>query len=276
MGAGQPGLFATFTTPLRKHLQRPLPQQHKAPDHRRFMLVAVVTSLALLINHYLAINTSLPELLQTLANFSGQSAQPWLRALYQSPWRELLAHLWWLTAIMVGYVLLPALVIRLVFREQLRDYGLGWQHTGTHWRYYALLGGVMALLAVLASFNSTFLHTYPFYSLAGRSLTDLLLWELLYVVQFFAVEFFFRGFLLRSLESRIGIYAIYVSSLVYLTIHLPKPFLECAGSLAFGLILCLLASLSRSIWGGVLVHVCLAVSMDLLSLLQRGQLPTSF
>ena len=41
------------------------------------------------------------------------------------------------------------------------------------------------------------------------------------------------------------------------------------------LILCLLAWRCRSIWGGVLVHVCLAVSMDVLSLLQRGALPTT-
>lgn len=259
-----------FLTPIRTLLQQPLPD---SVDHRRMLIVAVVTSVALIINHYLAIQTSLTDGLQWFANFTDQSATPWFRWLRQSHWVALLSQAWWAMWLLIGYVLLPMLAIRLLLRESPLEYGLRLNEVLRHWRYYAIFGGVMAGMAILASFNSTFLNTYPFYHLAGRSWTDLLLWELIYVLQFFCIEFFYRGFLLRGLQPSLGIASIYVSSLVYLTIHLPKPFLECAGSLAFGLILCLLGSLSRSIWGGVFVHVVLAVSMDLLSLFQRGQLP---
>ena len=259
-----------FLTPIRTLLQQPLPT---SVNHRRMLIVAVVTSLALIINHYLASQTSLTDGLQWFANLTDQSATPWFRWLRQSHWMVLLGHAWWAMWLLIGYVLLPMLAIRLLLRESPMEYGLRLNDVLHHWRYYAIFGAVMAGMAMLASFNSTFLNTYPFYHLAGRSWTDLLLWELVYVLQFFCIEFFYRGFLLRGLQSSLGIASIYVSSLIYLTIHLPKPFLECAGSLAFGLILCLLASLSRSIWGGVFVHVVLAVSMDLLSLFQRGQLP---
>lgn len=259
-----------FLTPIRALLQQPLPD---SVDHRRMLIVAVVTSLALIINHYLAIQTSLTDGLQWFANLTDQSAMPWFRWLRQSHWMVLLGHAWCAMWLLIGYVVLPMLAIRLLLRESPLEYGLRLNDVLKHWRYYAIFGGVMAGMAILASFNSTFLNTYPFYHLAGRSWTDLLLWELIYVLQFFCIEFFYRGFLLRGLQPSLGIASIYVSSLVYLTIHLPKPFLECAGSLAFGLILCLLASLSRSIWGGVFVHVVLAVSMDLLSLFQRGQIP---
>jgi len=257
-------------TPIRTLLQQPLP---KSVDHQRMLIVAVVTSIALIINHYLAIQTSLGEGLQRFANLTDQSPAPWFRCLRQSSWGVLLGHAWWAMWLLIGYVLLPMLAIRLLLRESPMEYGLRLNDVLHHWRYYAIFGGVMACMAIIASFNSTFLNTYPFYHLTGRSWTDLLLWELIYVLQFFCIEFLYRGFLLRGLQPSLGIASIYVSSLVYLTIHLPKPFLECAGSLAFGLILCLLASLSRSIWGGVFVHVVLAVSMDLLSLFQRGQLP---
>lgn len=243
--------------------------------HRRLLLFAVLTGTALLINQYLAINGSLRHLVDALASFTGESRTLLWRDVHQSGFAGLLGQARWAGWLLLGYVIIPALVIRFVLRERLADYGLRWGDTGVHYRYYLLFGGVMASLAFIASFSDTFLNTYPFYPLAGRSWLDLLLWELLYVVQFFCIEFFYRGVLLRGLRPVMGLYAMYVSSLVYLTIHLPKPFMECFGSLLFGLLLCLLAWRCRSIWGGVLVHVCLAVSMDVLSLMQRGALPGS-
>lgn len=268
-----------FLAPLTSLLTDPslaTPTLRGLAAHRHLLLLCAVTAVALLINQYLAIDGSLRQSTNWYAALAGEHpAQTW-RTVQQSGFAGLLEQARWAGWLLIGYVLLPTLVIRLVLRHRLADYGLAWGDTGKHFRYYLIFGGIMAALAVLASFHASFLNTYPFYPLAGRSWIDLLLWEMLYVLQFFCIEFFYRGVLLRGLRPVIGIYAIYISSLVYLTIHLPKPFLECAGSLMFGLILCLLAWRCRSIWGGVLVHVCLAVSMDLLSLLQRGALPVQW
>ena len=68
-------------TPIRSLLQQPLP---RSVDHRRMLIVAVVTSIALIINHYLAIQTSLGEGLQWFANLTDQSPAPWFRWLRQS------------------------------------------------------------------------------------------------------------------------------------------------------------------------------------------------
>jgi uncharacterized protein len=262
---------SAFLQPLRRVLQQPLPGG--TPDHKRLLIIAVTVSLALLINHYLAIHGNLLQALNQLAGLLGESPQQWMRPLRQSPWYELAHHVWWGGWLLFGYVLAPMLVMRWLLRDSPLNAGLRLGDTLLHWRYYALFAAVMAVIAIIASFSDSFLQTYPFYSLAGRSWTDLLLWQLIYVTQFFCIEFFYRGFLLRTLQPTFGVGAIYISSLLYLTIHLPKPLMECVGSLLFGLILCLLATVSRSIWGGVFVHVCLAVSMDLLSLWQRGQFP---
>jgi membrane protease YdiL (CAAX protease family) len=61
--------------------------------------------------------------------------------------------------------------------------------------------------------------------------------------------------------------------LPYLMIHFPKPWLEATGAIFFGLFPGMLALRTRSIWGGVLVHVSIALSMDLLALLQTRGLP---
>ena len=44
----------------------------------------------------------------------------------------------------------------------------------------------------------------------------------------------------------------------------------------FGLFLGILALRSRSIWGGAAVHMTVALSMDMLSLMQRGRLPVQW
>lgn len=87
------------------------------------------------------------------------------------------------------------------------------------------------------------------------------------------LKYFFRGFMLETLAPRLGAGAIFVMAVPYMMIHLSKPWPEAAGAIAFGILLGILALRSRSIWGGALVHVTIALSMDLMSLAQTGRWP---
>ncbi|MDZ7829422.1 MAG: CPBP family intramembrane glutamic endopeptidase [Halofilum sp. (in: g-proteobacteria)] len=129
------------------------------------------------------------------------------------------------------------------------------------------------LFAFLASHSEAFTRTYPFYDHAGRSWTDLVAWECIYLTQFLFLEFFFRGFLLKSLAPRLGAVSIFVMAVPYTMIHFAKPWPEAFGAVLFGLLLGMLALRSRSIWGGFLVHATIALSMDLLSLWQTSGWP---
>ena len=129
---------------------------------------------------------------------------------------------------------------------------------------------------VLVSFGEDFVNHYPFYKLAGRSWFDLLAWELLYLSQFVFLEFFFRGFILQALRPAMGANAVWVMCVPYLMIHFPKLWLEATGAILFGLFLGILALQSRSIWGGVLVHAGVAVSMDIAALLRKQEIPTQW
>lgn len=240
---------------------------------RRVVAVLATVSVSLLILHYAKFATNLQGLLQWLGEWRGTS---YLQQLGASGWLELAGYLWWTGCHLFTFILLPWLVIRWVFKERMRDFGWRWNQVGEHWRGYLLLLSPILVFVVLVSQGEDFVHHYPFYRSAGRSWLDLLLWELLYLSQFVFLEFFFRGFMLNALRPALGANAIWVMCVPYMMIHFPKLWLEATGAILFGLFLGILALKSRSIWGGVLVHAGVALSMDVAALLKKGQLPGSF
>jgi membrane protease YdiL (CAAX protease family) len=139
------------------------------------------------------------------------------------------------------------------------------------------LGLLLLILPVIlaASFTPTFQRAYPLYRLAGRSLFELIAWEVQYVCMFFAIEFFFRGYLLFGLRRAFGSQAIFVAMLPYCMWHFSKPPIEALASILAGLLLGTLALASRGIWGGVLLHVAVALTMDFSAVLQKHGLPST-
>ena len=109
---------------------------------------------------------------------------------------------------------------------------------------------------VAASRTQAFRDTYPFYRSANRSYDRTCsTWEAIYVAQFLALEIFFRGFILHGLRRALGANAIFVMIVPYCMIHYGKPMAETLGAIIAGLVLGSLAMRTRSIWGGVLIHV---------------------
>jgi membrane protease YdiL (CAAX protease family) len=179
---------------------------------------------------------------------------------------ELKGFIWWSGWRVIGYVVMPLLAILCMPGERIRDYHLSGRGFFRHLWIYGLMFLAFSPVVFIASTNSTFRETYPFYRMANRSQFDLWSWEVLYIVQFMALELFFRGFLLQGLRRVIGANAIFVMMVPYCMIHFGKPMPETLGAILAGLILGTLAMRTRSIWGGVLIHVCVAVTMDVLAL----------
>ena len=69
-----------------------------------------------------------------------------------------------------------------------------------------------------------------------------------------------------GLRRALGANAIFVMIVPYCMIHYGKPMPETLGAIGAGLILGTLAMRTRSIWGGVLIHVGVAMTMDVLAL----------
>jgi len=188
------------------------------------------------------------------------------------PYPFLWPRVYWSACRLLLYFVVPALVIRLLLKERLADYGLRIDRDRRVLALYAAMFLVVFPLVYVASFGRAFQQQYPFYPHAGRSWPELLLWEGSYGLTFFALEFFFRGYLLFTLARRFGSLAIFVMMVPYVMIHFQKPFPETCGAVIAGTALGTLALRTRSIWGGVLIHTAVAWSMDLFALYQKGAL----
>jgi membrane protease YdiL (CAAX protease family) len=179
---------------------------------------------------------------------------------------QLKSFAWWSCWRVFGYVVIPSLVLLCLPGERLRDYHISPRGFFRHlWIYVAMFAAIFPAV-LMASRTEAFRETYPFYRLANRSAMDFWMWELLYAAQFLSLEFFFRGFLLQGLRRSLGSNATFVMIVPYCMIHYGKPLPETLGAIGAGLILGTMAMRTRSIWGGVLIHVGVAVSMDLLAL----------
>ncbi|EYF00417.1 CPBP family glutamic-type intramembrane protease [Chondromyces apiculatus] len=192
-------------------------------------------------------------------------------------YNELYSYAWWTFTRVFGYVVIPLGIWKICFRrDSLLDMGLRTKGFLQHAWIYLLCLAVVVPAVVIVAGSPDFGDYYPFYKQSSRSWFDLLVWEAMYFAQFFALEIFFRGFWLSGLRQTMGSGAIFAMIVPYCMIHYGKPYLEAAGAVVAGIALGSLAMRTRSIYSGFLVHVTVALLMDLLALANRGALPKTF
>lgn len=262
-----------FFTALAEIDEQSLQDRQSILPKQRILLTVLMTALCLLIVNYMKYTSFFMGMVEQIALWSDVSPKKWILELRRDPFFELYLHAWWGFIHIIGYFLLPVLFIKFYLKERIVDHGLQLGTVVSHFKWYVLLALPILCFVVIVSFREDFSTHYPFYSKANRSWVDFLLWEAIYISQFIVLEFFFRGFILNSLKPAFGSMSIYVMCLPYLMIHFPKPWLEATGAVFFGLFLGALAMHSRSIWGGVGVHLSIALGMDIAALLQTRGLP---
>lgn len=204
----------------------------------------------------------------TLQEFFGDRGtfQRLLPGLRDHPRWELLGYVWWSGWRVFGLLVMPTIAVLCMPGERLRDYGWSTKGFFKHlWLYIAMFAAVFPLVYLMSK-TAAYQRIYPFYKLANRSAFDLWAWEFLYALQFLSLEFFFRGFMLHATKRALGVHSIWVMSVPYCMIHYGKTFTESMGAVVAGLILGTVSLRTKSIWGGIFVHVAVAVTMDLLCL----------
>jgi hypothetical protein len=133
---------------------------------------------------------------------------------------------------------------------------------------YLLMLLIMVPLIAAASTQADFLAMYPKLkniSFLARHNNGWykLLYELSYGSDFISIELFFRGFLVLAFARWYGKEAILPMALFYCTIHFGKPLGECISSFFGGLILGVVTYHTRTIFGGLMVHLGIAWLMEL-------------
>jgi hypothetical protein len=131
------------------------------------------------------------------------------------------------------------------------------------WSYYPYLVLLMIPLLFWAAGQPDFIAVYP--RAKGLSGLSAGLFESSYGLDLFSMEFFFRGWLILGLARMCKAQSILPAALFYLTVHFGKPMEECVSSLFGGILLGVIALESRSIYVGVLLHLCLAWGLEVLA-----------
>ena len=180
----------------------------------------------------------------------------------------------WFLILSICYIFIPIFTIKFFFKDSLKKYGLSFKNSLKDYKIYLLLIALIIPIVFAVSYTKSFQATYPFYKLKHNEPIDIkfLIWELEYLAHFFAVEFFFRGFIIHGLKHRFGYYSVFVLIIPYCMIHFSKPMPETIAAIIAGFILGTLSLKSRNIYLGFFIHCSVAITMDLCALWQKGLL----
>jgi hypothetical protein len=219
------------------------------PHNRLFFLLVLAAPLVF------ALKITFSEVTLQL---TGSIAEPW-----QSYWLRVLD--WPLKCVLV--LVLTGLIWRLARLEKPLA---GLQAKGFNAVPYLVLLLCMIPLIAFAATRPDFLRMYPKVqriSFLNDHTSPVwpwkLLYELSYGLDFFTIELFFRGFLVLAFAKLAGKDAILPIAAFYCSIHFGKPLFECITSYIGGTILGVIVYHTRSIWGGLMVHLGIAWLMEL-------------
>jgi membrane protease YdiL (CAAX protease family) len=240
--------------------------------NRREIIVFLTAFFVLITNKYLAETDNLITLLDTLGLENLKTKAESL--FYQSSSSRFNSLIYWVSILDLNYIIIPLLVIKLILKEKASEFGLSLKLERNFFQFYFIFMIFMLVFVYFASKTSSFQSKYPFLKIYNSSQLDskFLMWELVYCSQFFCLEFFFRGFMVKGLQNKFGLWSIFIMTIPYCMIHFGKPLPETIGSVFAGLILGYISYRGKGILAGFLMHITVALAMDFMALWQTGML----
>ena len=165
----------------------------------------------------------------------------------------------------------PALIVKLLFKGRLRDWGLRVGDVRQGLRHLAIGLPLCLLAAYLGSLDPAVRAAYPLARSAVGHVSRFLAVEACYLLYYLGWEFFFRGFMLFGLEKRYGpAVAILVQTIPSALVHIGKPASESFAAIAAGLAFGYVAVRTRSIFYPLVLHAMVGIGTDVAVTLPRG------
>ena len=172
-------------------------------------------------------------------------------------------------------IMLPLLLF-YVYYDRDEKHVYGWRAKQFDTKPYFLMLAIMLPLIIMASYNARFLRQYPMYDsstaheyLGVHEWVTVILYEVAYGLDFVTVELLFRGFLVIGMMRLLGRGSVITMAVVYCVLHFGKPAGEAVSSIFGGYILGVIAYETKSIWGGIIVHMGIAWMMELVAFVQK-------
>ena len=181
--------------------------------------------------------------------------------LFNDPART--AELWHFASAFLLLGLVPTLVVKVVFKESLTDYGMRRGDAGFSIKVLVLCLPVLVVLTIPSARVAGFAAEYPFDHGAGNSPAIFASHAGTYLLFYLGWEFFFRGFMQFGLRGALGDWnAILVQTLASCLVHIGKPVGEIYGAILAGLLWGYIVFRARSLWAVLVMHWVLGVSLD--------------
>lgn len=173
--------------------------------------------------------------------------------------------------LMYGTMLFIPGILWYWFNDRREKHWYGFNKQNTQLKIYWLLLLIMVPLIAIASTQRDFLAMYPQYSRfiyiseldTFKEWLRVTFFELCYGYDFMMNEFFFRGLIVLALAKYLGKGAILPMVCFYVCIHFGKPLGETISSFFGGMILGVIAYETKSIYGGVIIHIGIAWLMEI-------------
>lgn len=186
----------------------------------------------------------------------------------------------WLYKVVINGVSFITVLIPILTFYYLRDQNLGHHYGLSGYQFdarpYFTMLLIMLPLIIAASFNPAFIRQYPMYKstsahafLGVPEWVTVAIYEFAYGLDFITVEYLFRGFMVLAMAQFLGRSAVLSMAVVYCVLHFGKPAGEALSSIFGGFILGVVAYETKSVWGGVIVHMGIAWMMELVAFLKK-------
>lgn len=166
----------------------------------------------------------------------------------------------------IVYAVSPFLLF-FIFKYKPKDFGINLGHVKKWIKETLVFYLIMVAILILAFKFTNLRHVYPLYRRAARGMDYFLIYQLIKLFHMFSWEFFFRGFMLFSLEKKLGRTSILIQTIPFALMHYRKPQLEAYGSIFAGIFLGILGLRARSFLPCALLHFFVALTADLLGIL---------
>jgi len=169
---------------------------------------------------------------------------------------------------------IPFIIISRIFDKDVPGlYGLRFK--GQQLKVYFMLLLIVSPLIIAASFTPDFLKAYPRFKpwIVGTAFglnkfTMTGIFEIFYSIDYVMVELMFRGALVIGLAGIMGKEAILPMVSTYAFIHFGKPLGETISAVFGGYILGIIAYRTKHIWGGCIIHIGIALLMEMMGFIQ--------
>jgi len=177
-------------------------------------------------------------------------------------------YIYWLSSEFIVLFILPALLIKFLLKEKIRNYGvkLGDKKTGLFVTGISLV--VMLPILWIVSSMPSFQNAYPQCDEVRDNWTFFLIYEFCFFLYMWGWEFIWRGYTLFGLKEKFGYYAVLIQMLPFTILHNGKPEIETFSAILAGVILGILALRTGSFIYGVIIHSGVMFMIDLISTLR--------